>query len=253
MLGNIMADDLSGVENFNNIILSSIFKENPTNPTVQEYKVLSHYNTLLLFIDEAIQRSENDMNSSGQQGGSCSKPGQGKPSPGNTKNALQGLKQQLKDLMNKMKHAGEGSNPSESLSEQLGSILSQQEQMQKMINEIMNQGQFGQAAKQLMREVNQLIDQNIDNILNKSISTETIARQERIITRLLESEKAEQERDKDEKRQSIENLHEFITTPKEIDIDDMKEDSFNESLYFRLLNLNKYYLDLYQKYLNAAN
>ncbi len=253
MLGNIMADDLSGVENFNNIILSSIFKENPTNPTVQEYKVLSHYNTLLLFIDEAIQRSESDMNSSGQQGGSCPKPGQGKPSPGNTKNALQGLKQQLKDLMNKMKQAGEGSNPSESLSEQLGSILSQQEQMQKMINEIMNQGQFGQAAKQLMREVNQLIDQNIDNILNKSISTETIARQERIITRLLESEKAEQERDKDEKRQSIENLHEFITTPKEIDIDDMKEDSFNESLYFRLLNLNKYYLDLYQKYLNAAN
>jgi hypothetical protein len=249
MLGNMLAEDMNGIENMNSVILGHLLAEHPKPITVQQLKALSHYNTVLLFIDEAIQRAEEDMNSSGQ-GGGCPKPGKGKPSPGEMAKTQQGLKQKLKDLMDKMKQQkGEGQQGGESLSEQLGNYLSQQEQMQKMIGEMMNQGDMGQAAKELLKEINNLIDKNINDIVNKSVNNETILRQERIITRLLESDKAEQERKTEEKRESKESRKEFISEPIEMQNDSIKRTNFDETLKYRLLNLNKYYLDLYQNYL----
>ena len=46
------------------------------------------------------------------------------------------------------------------------------------------------------------------DLVNKMLSQETIKRQEEILTRLLESEKAEKERELDEKRQSNEGKDE---------------------------------------------
>ncbi len=249
MLGNMIAEDMTGVENMNQLISQTIIGDQYKPVTVQQSKSLSHYNNILLFIDEAIQRAEEDMNSSGQ-GGGCPKPGKGKPSPSDMAKTQQGLKSKLKDLLEKMKQKqGDGENGGESISEQLGNYLSQQEQMQKMIGELMNQSDMGQSAKELLREVNNLIDKNINDIVNKTVNNETISRQERIITRLLESDKAEQERKTEEKRESQENKREFISQPIEIKDDSLRINYFDETMKYRLLNLNKYYLDLYQNYL----
>ena len=51
------------------------------------------------------------------------------------------------------------------------------------------------------------------DLVNKLISQETIRRQQEILTRLLDYEKAEKERDQDEKRQSNEAKSEFIRNP----------------------------------------
>jgi ketol-acid reductoisomerase len=51
------------------------------------------------------------------------------------------------------------------------------------------------------------------DLVNKLISQETIKRQEEILTRLLESEKAEKEREMDEKRQSNEAKNENYSNP----------------------------------------
>jgi hypothetical protein len=51
------------------------------------------------------------------------------------------------------------------------------------------------------------------DLVNKIIDPETIKRQTEILTRLLESEKAEKERDLDEKRESNEAKNEFYSNP----------------------------------------
>jgi hypothetical protein len=53
------------------------------------------------------------------------------------------------------------------------------------------------------------------DLVNKVINQETIKRQEEILTRLLESEKAEKEREQDEKRQSNEAKNENFSNPNE--------------------------------------
>jgi len=49
-----------------------------------------------------------------------------------------------------------------------------------------------------------LMEQTEKELVNKQLSSETMRRQQEILTRLLESEKAEKEREQDEKRKSNE-------------------------------------------------
>ena len=49
--------------------------------------------------------------------------------------------------------------------------------------------------------------------MNKRIGQETINRQQRIVTRMLESEKAEEQREKEEKRESTEAKNQVLSNP----------------------------------------
>lgn len=251
LMGNLLTDDMNNVGNINTVIIDKLMTEQPQPVYIQQSKLLMHYNNLLLFIDESIQKAEEDMNSSGQ-GGGCPKPGKGKPSPGEMAKTQNGLKSKLKDLMKQLQDAknGEGKNNGESISKQLGKYLSQQEQMQKSISDMINQGEMDQPTKNILQEVNKLLDKNINDIINKSINNETILRQERIITRLLESDKAEMERKKEQKRESRENRKQFVTTPTQMTNDTLEDRYIEEFIIYRILNLSKYYLDLHQIYLN---
>ncbi len=57
------------------------------------------------------------------------------------------------------------------------------------------------------------MEKNERDILNKRISQETLNRQQKILTRMLESEKAEEKRDKEEKRESTEAKNQKLSNP----------------------------------------
>jgi len=59
------------------------------------------------------------------------------------------------------------------------------------------------------------MDQTETDLVNKMLSDETIKRQQEILTRMLESEKAEKEREMDEKRQSNEAKSVNYSNPNE--------------------------------------
>ena len=259
MLANIISKDMLELGSLNENILSRLFEERIKPMTVQQMKALSHYNNILLHIDEAIQQAD-EMD--GNMGGGCPKPGKKKSSGmSDMAKSQQGLKQQLQNMIKQMKESsqkgdegkgGEGGN-NPSLSEQMGQYLSQQEQMQKMLNELMNQGDVGSGAREMLKEINKLMDQNINDIVNKAVSNQTLIRQEQIITKLLESEKAEQERKQEEKRESRENKELLFSKPKDYEIENKKNNTFDENFYYKMINIKKYYLDLYQIYLNKQN
>lgn len=242
----LLGEDLLEVGVQNRNLLESIKNPTKVSFTVNQQFILTHYNNLLVFIDEVIRNSEQEPMGDGSSG-SCDQKGKKKPSPGEIGNMQKGLKQQLQQMM-QMMQKGEGLQ----MSEQMGRFLSQQEQIQKQLGELMNSGEVGSGAREMLKEVNRMIDQNIAEVLNRAVTRTTIARQEKIMTKLLESERAEQERKQEERRESRENRREYFSQDFEHSTDSLKRDFLDEGKRRGFLNLTKYYLDLYQKYIMAV-
>jgi hypothetical protein len=85
--------------------------------------------------------------------------------------------------------------------------------------------------------------------MNKNINAETITRQNLITTRLLEAEKAEMEREFENKRES-ESADEFYSNPMKFFEYKEKENFTIEYLNKNSHKLNNFYINKYKQYLN---
>jgi predicted transcriptional regulator len=119
------------------------------------------------------------------------------------------LQQQLEKIMQMMKQGDQG----KAMQNELGKAISQQEAMHNMLQKMMNQGQVGSNAYETLKQADQLLDKVREDILRNNISNSTIERQKQIMTRLLEAEKAENERDLEEKRKSDSAKEQFLSKP----------------------------------------
>jgi len=86
-------------------------------------------------------------------------------------------------------------------------------------------------------------------LMNRSINAETIKRQNLITTRLLEAEKAEMEREFDDKRES-ESADEFYSNPVKFFEYKEKDNYSIEYLNKNSHKLNNFYNRKYKNYLN---
>jgi hypothetical protein len=148
-----------------------------------------------------------------QGSGACKKPskgGKGKPNPSaqQLKEMQQQLNEQLKALKKKMEgqQKGEGKGQkSGGMSEELARLAAQQEALRNELQQLNNQeNKDGQGSLGNLDKVAKQMEETEKDLVNKRITQETLKRQEEILTRLLESEKAEREREQDEKRESNE-------------------------------------------------
>ena len=91
------------------------------------------------------------------------------------------------------------------MSEQFARMAAEQEMlrqgMQQMLNEMKENGQLGDdGLNEIMKDMEKLEE----DLVNKKINRQMIERSQRIESRMLESEKAQQKRDQEEKRKSNE-------------------------------------------------
>jgi hypothetical protein len=166
------------------------------------------------------------MSAMSMANGSCKNPGQSNPKQGNSIKSMRQLQQQLNQQIQQMKmgkqEGGEeqsgGRNKNQSMSEQLARTAAQQEyirnELRKLAEQLDKEGQFG-AGKELKRIADEMEKTETD-LVNKKLTEETLMRQKQILTRLLRSEKAEQEREKEEKRESTEGKNVFLRNPEDI-------------------------------------
>ena len=94
------------------------------------------------------------------------------------------------------------------MSEEFAKMAAQQEMIRRMMQE------YGQEMKsasggdsKLAREIDQMMrqmEQTETDLVNRTITQQTIQRQQQIMTRLLQHEKAEMQREKEERRESHE-------------------------------------------------
>lgn len=190
---------------------------NPMAATRQQY-VMTSLNNLALLFDEALQQMQQQAQQQGD--GSCDKPGgNGKPKPGeggmgNIKKMQEKLSKQLEQMEKAMKEGQKpggkkpGQKPGEGMgmpggdgkgmSESLAKMAAEQAKIRNELQKLKNKGTQGTNG------LSKLMEENEQDIVNKRITQETINRQQEILTRLLESEKAEREREWDDKRESKE-------------------------------------------------
>lgn len=184
---------------------------------------MTSINNLALMLSEALKQMQSDMKNKMPGSGSCNKPGgKGqKPSMANMRQMQEQLNKQIERLKEGMEKNGNkpGQKPGamgmggSGMSQELAKLAAQQEAIRKEIQKMSDQlNKDGKGAGNMSKLAEKMEETETD-LVNKLISPETMKRQQEILTRLLEHEKAEKEREMDEKRQSNEAKNENFSNP----------------------------------------
>jgi hypothetical protein len=216
-----------------------------------------------------------------------SKPGDGKPSMQSMKQMQQKLNDQLAELKKQLeqgqkpggqkpgdkpgqkpggqKPGGQGGmgqqggqkgtmpgQQGQGMSEQLAKMAAQQEalrrQMQGMMDKIKKDGGSNPGGN-----IADMMEQTEKDIVNRQITQETMKRQQDIITKLLESEKAEREREQDEQRKSNEAKNQVLSNPTQfLEYKRLREKEL-ELLNTVSPSLTPYYKQKVNDYFNSVN
>ncbi len=164
----------------------------------QQYGITAA-NNLALFLSEALDNIKKQEEAAGSGDGDCEKPGGkgSKPSMGMLKESQNSIKEQLQQMIDQMKSGDMGK-----LGKSIGRTIAQQEIMQQLIRDMLNGSSVGKEAKGQLQAIDQLLEQSRKDLINRNISNELINRQNLILSKLLEAEKSEIERDFEDERES---------------------------------------------------
>ncbi|MDA3890589.1 MAG: hypothetical protein PF517_02875, partial [Salinivirgaceae bacterium] len=247
-LGNHISDKVFTIEKNLDQVEEFLSERKVSNSRLNQRSILQMSNDLILLLSESLKNMENS--SSGSGGGSKkskNKPKQGEPSLSEMRKTQESIKSQLESMIKDLKD-GEGSKGA-GKSKQLAQMLAQQEIFQHMLNQIKNNGSVGNNLSKSIDDINMLLEHNKRDIINQSLSQSTLFRQNQIVTRLLEAENAETERDKDNKRKSEEAHNSLVSDPSKLFDEKKKNGNFNDILNKKSLRLNYYYQTKYQEYI----
>jgi len=198
-ISSIVNKEMLSLETNSNASLESMEAGNIGGSRMYQQYSITAANNLALFLSEAIENIKKQQNNSSGGDEDCDKPGgQGsKPGMKKLKDSQSSIKDQLQQMIDQMKKGDMGK-----MSKAIGQTLAQQEIMQQMIREMLNGKSVGSKAGEQLKAIDQLLEQSRKDLINRNISSELVNRQNLILSKLLDAEKAEIERDFDDKRES---------------------------------------------------
>lgn len=240
-VNNNVARSLKSLLDFNQSFYGNSKNGNATKS--MQYAMTS-FNNLSLILAESLDKMQSQMRQnqnqkksgsckrkSGKMKSNCSNPGQGKPSAKSMKQMQDELNKQMESLKKQLDKQGNKPNGRKqigqqgSMSEQFAKMAAQQEMIRRMMQE------YGQELKQqdasngkLAREIDEMMrqmEQTETDLVNKTITQQTLYRQQQIMTRMLQHEKAEMQREKEERRESHEGKD--IYQPSQSDLERFKK------------------------------
>jgi hypothetical protein len=164
----------------------------------QQYSITAS-NNLALFLSEALENIKKMQKNAGEGDEDCDKPGSKGSKPGmkKLKDSQSSIKDQLQQMIDQMKKGELGK-----MGKSIGQTIAQQEIMQQLIREMLNGTSLGTKAQEEFKAIDQLLEQSRKDLINRNISSELINRQNIILSKLLDAEKSEFERDYEDKRES---------------------------------------------------
>lgn len=234
-------------------LLPGYIQDNKRNDLLREqHYIINYLNDIALSLTDALQKGEQEANRSGRRQGekNSDKEGQGNSS-GNSgypkmKQFQRNLKKQLEDLVSQMKN-GERDKP---LYQRISNMIRENELFRKSLNEFISEaGSMSSREKQLLNEINQLIDQNIRDMANYSVSGQLINRNNLIYNKLLMSEKASKEKeDFEDKRKSESATQARFQWPEQMFEFQKKSAFIKTDIQKSDLKLNTYFKSMYNHY-----
>ncbi len=216
-------------------------------------KTMTGLNDLALMLNESMEQMQQQMGSMMPGSQMCNKPGgKGKGSKGGTKpgdkisEGQEGMKETLKKMMENAKN-GKGNS-----SKDFAKAAAKQAALRKALEEMSQEkGEDGKGSGDMQDVIDQMNKIETD-LVNKQLDGELLKRQQEIMTRLLEAEKADRQREKDEKRKAETtaekvrkfppSLEEYIKK-RESEIDEVKTVSPALKPYYKFL-VEQYYQSL---------
>lgn len=265
-----ISKSLSGLLQYNQSIYGNF--RNTTATKNMQYSMTS-LNNLALLLAESLDQLQNQMRQNQQQkkqNSSCKRPGMkmksnqscsnpgSKPSPKSMKQMQEELNKQMEALKKELEKQGKNkSNRTKigqhnSMSSEFARMAAQQEQIRRMMQE------YGQEMKErsggnakLAREIEEMMrqmEQTETDLVNRTITRQTMQRQQQIMTRLLQHEKAELQQEKEERRQSTEAKD--IYQPSQGDLEQYERLKKNNTELFHTTppSFNSFYRDKVNNY-----
>jgi len=209
MIKAIVNREINNINQKADLVLESLKDMRKSQAVKDQQYIMQSINELALILAESLQEMQNKQQSSSQscnkKGGKCKKPGNSKSSMKTMKQMQEELNKQMGEMRKKMQEGKQKGQYPKNMSEQLAKLAAQQEAIRKMMQDYSNRlkEETGGTDNNLNKML-QDMQKSEEEIVNKNLNPETIKRQQEILTRMLESEKAEKERDKEEKRESTE-------------------------------------------------
>jgi hypothetical protein len=219
--------------------------------SVNQRYVMTAANNLALMLSQILKNMQEAMASDMEGQQNCQNPGaQGKPGLSGVKSQQQGLKQQLQNMIDQMKQQGEGGQqPGKSMSKELSKLLYEQEMYKQQLDELMQGGDLSPESMRQLNDIKRLMEQNERDIVNKNISRTTISRQDQIMSRLLEAEKAEREREYDNQRKSSTAEQNIKRQPADIIWDEAKQYQYGDVINRSYIDLDNTHQKIYEDFL----
>jgi len=198
-ISSIINKELLALENNVDFSFDNLESGNIGGSRMYQQYVITAANNLALFLSEALEniKKQQDGQSGGEEEGE--EPGKkgSKPGMDMLKDSQNSIKEHLQQMIDQMKNGDMGK-----LSKSIGQTIAQQEIMQQLIREMLNGSSMGKEAKGQLKAIDQLLEQSRKDLINRNINSELIKRQNLILSKLLDAEKSEVERDFEDKRES---------------------------------------------------
>jgi len=259
--------------------ISALEERNSGEAQVRGQNAMTSINNLALMLNEALEKMEAQMKAQNKpspgSGGSCKKPGSGKKpsaSMSNMRKMQEQLNKQIEQMKKMLEQQGKeaggkkpgekpgqqkggmnpnpyGNTPGES--ESLAKMAAEQEALRRGVQEAM-QKMKKEGGQQPGGDMLSKMEETETDLVNKRITQETIKRQQEIMTKMLESEKAERQQEEDEKRKSNEAKTQDYANPAVfLEYQKMKEKE-TELLKTIPADLTPYYRQKVNQYFNAV-
>lgn len=195
--------------------MQALGERNTAEASSREQMSMKSINDLALMLNESLEQMMQQANAKSKSqcsgNGKCNKPGNGKknkPGMSSLRKMQQGINGQMEQMMKDGKDGKPGGT-----SEQLAKLAAQQEYIRRMLQESMKAGQDGQGGPDPGGQTQAKMEETENDLVNKQINAETLKRQQDILDKMLEYEKAEQQKEMDEQRQSNEAKNQQESNP----------------------------------------
>lgn len=240
---------------------------------------MTSMNNLALLLSDVLKQMQDQSQDQKEKSGSCSKPSKKKGKKPGSAPSMSQMQKKLNKQIEDLKKSGASG---QKMSEELAKMMRQQEQIRKMMkgqnpggkqqggqNGKPGQngeggengkdgkpkpGKDGKPSKESgenaidMKQLEKEMEETEKDLANKQISDQTIERQQQILGRLLEHEKAQREREEDPKREAKSANENDKKLPPNIELYLKEKEKQVELLKTISPSLNSYYKSEVNKY-----
>jgi hypothetical protein len=205
-------EEISSINNHIDQALENLGDRRTSEANRHQQYAMTAMNNLALMLSEALEQLQKQMSKSGKGKGKKQSVSQLAKMQEQLNQNMQKAREQMQQQgsqgksqqgdQGKIQQGGQGSQ-GKNMSEQLARMARQQQMIRQALEQInRDENKDGKGGLGNLDKISKEMEQTEHDLVNRKITDDALKRQQQIQSRLLEAEKAEQEREQDKQRES---------------------------------------------------